>query len=133
MRKIFSISARLGRGRSRGCAFPRAGTDLITGAGFGSGFATALAVKALAGSSAPDFFTSLRTLVSLMLLCFAARRNADPLNHTKNAQNELRGNWCGFVARVLIQPVTRLKSRFSKWFDTLRPSLDDRAPSPLRP
>src|SRR5262252_3092288 len=73
VRNIFSISSRLSFGSSRvfdfwGFGGRGAGAGLMAGAGRGSAFATAFAVKAAVGSSPSAFFTSLRTLVSLMIL-----------------------------------------------------------------
>src|SRR5919109_1552710 len=79
VRKILSICSRLSLGDSTSRVFVRfdrlglrGGTSLVIGAGtgFGSGFATARAVKVSSGSDS-DFFTSLKTFVSLMFVSHA--------------------------------------------------------------
>jgi hypothetical protein len=84
VRKIFNISSGLIRGCGWGLALPRRRAGLgdgaafkigeATAAGFGSALATDFAVKAPSGRLS-DFFTSLRTLVSLMICdrCVAAK------------------------------------------------------------
>jgi hypothetical protein len=83
VRKIFNISSWLSFGRSRArsrCLGRfglrgglRGGVSLVmgAGAGLGSALATALPVNACSGSPPSDFLTSLKTLVSLMMVLAA--------------------------------------------------------------
>src|ERR1043165_9244573 len=126
VRNIFNISSGLTCGCCCGLGFPRrraglgAGAALSIGAtaGLGSAFATALAVKAPSGSSPDPFFTSLRTLVSLMMCCLCQKpdRQGGPLSE--------RALPNGRASDTL--PLSSLQTPLPKSLGTLPPCPDGR-------
>src|SRR5215813_1192361 len=135
VRKIFNISSRLSFGSSRSFCFARfggfrgaGGFSTVTAAGLGSAFATVLAVKTFSGKPPSVFFTSLRTLVSLMIFTLTGAQ-------ASSLAIECNRDGCAPVPFAIAQAVRNiyaLKTRSPESAGTPQPFPDAHARSPLR-